>query len=99
MHTEFEQRIVDLEAQIEFLANRHSALEYVTEQILSNLLYMIPGSKEMITQMLDDTRPAWTKGEEFEHRPTPGREAAVREQTDHILRKIETRLVQGPAKR
>jgi hypothetical protein len=92
-----EDRVADLEAQLEALAIRHSALEWFVEQHVCAFLMQQPrGEAEAwIDQVSHVNRPAWRLDGAASLPVIPDHQAALAESIAHVGAKIRTRLREG----
>ena len=90
-----ENRLAELEARMDFFAVRHSALEWITEQLVANWLMHQPNPDAFLDAISRNDGRAWNNTQGISERPIPPRERLLYEQIDQIVAKIRERVHQG----
>ena len=87
-----EQRLDALQRDLNFLAIRHSAIEYVTEQISTLLLSEKPGAEDYLDMISLNVRKAWQDTDEGPLEIDGDEARALFDQIAHIADKIADRI-------
>ena len=93
--TPTENRLAELEARMDFFAVRHSALEWITEQLVANWLMHQADPDAFLDAISRNDGRTWNNTQGISERPIPPREQMLWEQIEHIVQKIRTRVRQG----
>lgn len=95
MTDERDHRIAELESQLDYLASRHAALEWIVEQHFAHYLLDVPSREGFLAGIANPPPAFQVQPEGFETRPPPHHAEQLQRDIEHIVGKIATRTRQG----